>query len=169
MARNSILHRRRPVAPQAIQDTDVLSDPRQERVIGAGEGDAAAAWPGGIEPTGTTVSWAPHRARVSIWATLGLIVSVVGLCATLTGLLAPEGFALGLVGFVMSLGGIGAAGRPGVTGRGLAGLGMLCGLAAVVLAVLALTGDFSWPDSKVNEISRWHTWLVAHWSWLGRW
>jgi hypothetical protein len=46
---------------------------------------------------------------------------------------------------------------------------VLCGLAAVALVVLAMTGDFSWPNSKTDQISRWHTWLVAHWSWLGRW
>jgi hypothetical protein len=43
----------------------------------------------------------PGRARVSIWAGLGLIVSVAAACATLTGLLAPEGAAWGAIGFIL--------------------------------------------------------------------
>jgi hypothetical protein len=46
---------------------------------------------------------------------------------------------------------------------------LLAGLVAVALAVIAMTGRFAWPYSRTDEISRWHTWLVAHWSWLGRW
>jgi len=56
---------------------------------------AAGEWPGGIEPAPDTVYVTRGWVRVSIWATVvGLILSLVGLCATLTGPLAPEGFAL---------------------------------------------------------------------------
>ncbi len=107
--------------------------------------------------------------RVSVWATVGLILSLVGLCATFTGSLAPEGFVLGAVGFLISIGGLVAAGRPGATGRGLAVLGLILGLAAAALALAAMSGRFSWPNSKTDEVAHWHAWLVAHWSWLGRW
>src|SRR5262249_20702826 len=111
----------------------------------------------------------PGWVRVSGLATVGLIISVAALGATLTGLLAPEGLVLGAIGGLVSLGGLAGASRPGVTGHSLAILGLLAGLAAVVLALLAMTGDFSWPNSRVDDGSRLHHWLVAHWSWLGRW
>src|SRR5690242_21313752 len=41
--------------------------------------------------------------RVSFWATVGLILSLVALCATLTGLLAPEGLALAVIGLLASI------------------------------------------------------------------
>ena len=67
----------------------------------------------------------------------------------------PRGFRAGAVGFLISIGGLVAAGRPGVTGRGLAVLGLVCGLAAVWLAVAAMSGRFSWPNSRTDEITQW--------------
>ncbi len=109
------------------------------------------------------------RARGSLLTTVGLIVSVVGLCGVLTGLLAPEGLVVGLVGVVLSLGGLSAARHETVTGSGAAVFGALVGIAAAVLAILAMTGRFSWPNSRTNEVQVWHDWLVAHWSTLNRW
>lgn len=171
MARHGILHRRPPVQKDSTQearageDPRTVEDPPTERVVR----DRAEEWPGAIQPVPDTVYVGRGWVRVSVWATVGLIVSLVGLCATLTGPLAPEGFALGAVGFLISVGGLVAAGRPGVSGRGLAVLGLVCGLAAVGLAVAAMSGRFSWPNSRTDEIAHWRAWLVAHWSWLGRW
>ncbi len=108
------------------------------------------------------------RVRGSFWANIGVVISVAGLCATLTGLLAPEGLVLGAIGLVISVGGFRAGRRPGVTGSGAATLGLVIGLAAIVLAVLAMTGNYSWPNSKTDEIKVWHDWLVSQWSWLKR-
>jgi hypothetical protein len=175
VARHGILHRRDVVEPQdsAVDDERVVTD-NDRRVTERTTDDLVVD-----RPTDRTVERPVERpaevaarpgwVRVSAWATLGLIVSIVGLCATLTGLLAPEGFALGIIGFLISIAGLIGASRPGVTGHSLALLGVIFGGAAVVLAVLAMTGSFSWPNSSTNEITRWHTWLVAHWSWLGRW
>jgi hypothetical protein len=56
-----------------------------------------------------------------------------------------------------------------VTGRGVAVFGLLIGLAAVGLAMAAMSGRFGWPNSRTDEVAHWRSWLVAHWSWLGRW
>lgn len=120
-------------------------------------------------PDTATVRPARVRARGSLVTTIGLIISVVALCATLTGLLAPEGLALGVIGVAVSLTGMAAARREGVTGSATAGLSVVIGLVAVVLAVLAMTGNFTWPNSRTNQIQVWHDWLVAHWSTLNRW
>ncbi len=167
MARHGILHRRDVVEPQdrAVDDERVVTD--NDRTVTERTTDDLAVDRPVDQPT--DVAARPGWVRVSAWATLGLIVSIVGLCATLTGLLAPEGFALGVIGFLISIAGLVGASRPGVTGHSLALLGLLFGAAAVVLAVLAMTGSFSWLNSSTNEITRWHNWLVAHWSWLGRW
>jgi hypothetical protein len=109
------------------------------------------------------------RARVSVWATLGLMAGPVGLGLSLTGLLAAEGVAVGALGLVMSVVGLFTAGRPGIAGRGLAVLGLLLSLAAGGLGGMAVTDAFSWLDSDVNQVSRLHDWLVDHWSWLDRW
>lgn len=154
MARRNTLDR-----PRDIEDTQVLIGSAPDRY-------GADTSPHDVVPFNETVVWGPEPA-VSTWAVLGLIVSVVGLCATLTGLLAPEGAAIGLFGLLISVGGIVASGRPGVNGRGMAVLAALIALAAVALAVLAMTGRLSWLSSGTNEVTRWHAWLAGHWARLG--
>jgi hypothetical protein len=97
------------------------------------------------------------------------MLSVVGLCAAASGLLAPEGFALAIVGTSLSTLGVRPAGDYPVAGRGLAAFGLLCGLGALALSVMAMTRTYGYPNSSVNELSHLHAWLVAHWSWLARW
>jgi hypothetical protein len=110
-----------------------------------------------------------ERSRVSTQAVLGLVVGVVGLCAAFTGLLAPEGFVLGVIGTLLSAVGLAHAGRPGGTGRGTAALGALLGLAAATLALMAMSGRYSWIDAGTDHVAGLHRWLASHWSWLGHW
>ena len=124
-------------------------------------------WPGGFLPEAAPVR--VPRSRVSFWATVGLIISVVALCATLTGLLAPEGLVLAVIGGLACIAGLVGASRPGITGHGLALLGLLAALAAGWLAIGALNGHLSWLDSHTDAVAGWRAWLVAHWRWLGRW
>ena len=124
-------------------------------------------WPGGFEPLHPGEIATP--ARLSVSAALGALVSVVGLGAAVLGLLAPVGFAAGIVGIVISLVGFRASAPAHVAGRGLAACGALFGIAAVVVATLAMTGRFTWPNSAVDQTARWHTWLVTRLPWLGRW
>jgi hypothetical protein len=149
--------RRRPAAEDPLEDTQDLRD----RPL-------ADTWPGGFRP-GPGAPLPGPRARVSAWATLSLVLGLVGLCTTLTGLLVPEGLALGVLAVLASIAGSVGASRPGVTGHSLALLGLLTGLAATGLAAAALTGHLSWLDSHADAVPRWHTWLVAHWPWLRRW
>lgn len=102
-----------------------------------------------------------------ITAILGTTLAVVGLCATLTGLLAPEGLVIGLVGAVLSA--VAAAATHPRVGRTLPLFGLFTAVIAMAVAVLAMTGLFSWPNSGVDEVSRWHTWLGTHLPWLRRW
>lgn len=109
------------------------------------------------------------RPRVSMWATIGLVTGIAALAASLTGLLAPAGLALGLLGMVICLASFGAVRRPEVTGHSLVVLGLLAAVAAGAIAVLAMSGQFTWPNAEVNEVERVHTWMNERWSWLERW
>lgn len=114
-----------------------------------------------VEPT----PWA----HVSGMATLSLILGVAALAATLTGLLAVEGVALGVIGGAVAAGGLVGASRRGVTGHSLAFLGLVTSLGAILLGILAITGELSWLDSKTDEVARAHDWLLAQLPWLKRW
>jgi hypothetical protein len=113
---------------------------------------------------------APRWARVSAFATLGLIVGLAALAATFTGLLAPLGVALGVVGAAISAGGLVGASRRGVTGHSIALLGLLASIAAIVLGVMAIAGYLPWLNSRTDEVARLRDWLDArvpalkHWS-----
>lgn len=170
MARNGLLRRDRS-GRDAIEDTQDLAGPRTGPVASPYEQTPPDPWPGGFWPADADATVPPpHRwVRVSVWAVIGLTVSLVGLCATLTGLLAPEGFALGAVGILASIFGLFGASRPGITGHSLAILGLLAGLAATGLAVAAITGHLGWLDGHTDAIPRWHAWVLAHWPWLRRW
>jgi len=110
-----------------------------------------------------------RRARVSALVVLGLVLNVVALVAALTGVLAPEGLVIGVIGTLVSLVGAVSAGRPGMTGRGVAVFSVLCGLAATTVAAMAVFGHFAWPSSRIDEVGRLHDWLVTHVAVLRRW
>jgi hypothetical protein len=120
-----------------------------------------------VEPE--PVTEAPRWARTSMFATLGLVVGLAALFATLTGLLAAVGVALGVVGGAIAAGGLVGASRRGVTGHSVALLGLMCSLVAIVLGVLAISGNLSWLDSKTDEVARLRDWLDAHISWFKHW
>lgn len=109
------------------------------------------------------------RPRASGAAVFGALLAAIGLCGALTGLLAPEAFVVAVIAGLVCLGAFGGIARRPIAGGGVATVGLIISLAAIVIAVLAMTKQFSWPNSGVDEVSRWHDWLVAHWSWLGRW
>jgi hypothetical protein len=106
---------------------------------------------------------------VSAWATIGLITGLVAVAASLTGLLAPEGIAVGVFSMMICLIGWRSVRRPHVTEHSLVLIGLLTTMAAIVIGALAITGDFAWPNSDTNETDRLHTWLDEHWPWLEHW
>jgi hypothetical protein len=117
------------------------------------------------EPVADTKRWA----HVSGMATLSLIVGTLAVAATLTGLLAPLGFAAGVLAILIGIIALYAVRRPGVTGHTLVGVGVLFGLVAIVLSVLAMNDSLSWLSSKTDEIATVHNWLNDHIHWLRRW
>jgi hypothetical protein len=136
-----------------------VKDRTAERV---GSGRAATTEPDTVvQPT----PWA----HVSGMATLSLILGVAALAAVLSGLLAAEGVALGVIGGAVAAGGLVGASRRGVTGHSLAFLGLVASLGAILLGILAIGGELSWLNSKTDEVAKAHNWLIAQLPWLKRW
>ncbi|WP_431909792.1 thrombospondin [Micromonospora carbonacea] len=99
------------------------------------------------------------KPRASLLASLGLVVGVAGLAAVLTGTLAGYGIAVGALGAVLSVFGLLATRRRHIAGKTDALLGMAFGVAAVVLGVLAMTGQFVWPTTDGDWVQRLREWL----------
>ncbi|WP_232234123.1 sulfite exporter TauE/SafE family protein [Micromonospora chokoriensis] len=99
------------------------------------------------------------KPRASLLATLGLIVSVAGAFFVLTGTLAGYGIGVGAFGAVLSVLGLMATRRRHVAGKTDALFGVLIGLAAVVIGVLAMTGQFDWPTTDGDWVQRFREWL----------
>ncbi|WP_405104955.1 DUF308 domain-containing protein [Micromonospora sp. NBC_01405] len=99
------------------------------------------------------------KPRASLLATLGLIVGVAGALAVLSGTLAGYGIAVGVLGGVLSVFGLLATRRRHIAGKTDALLGMAFGIAAVVLGVLAMTGQFDWPTTDGDWVQRLREWL----------
>ena len=163
VAHNGIRRRRRPAAGHTAPDGPFAAEPD------VGQRDAIVApWVWGGEPV--TADLTPRRwTHVSAWATIGLITGLVAVAASLTGLLAAEGIAVGVVSMMICLIGWRSVRRPHVTGHSLVLIGLLAAMAAIVIGALAVTGDFSWPNHGINEVERLHTWLNARWPWLEHW
>jgi hypothetical protein len=108
-------------------------------------------------------------AHSSAAAICGLVIGVLALAATFTGLLAPIGVAAGVIGGLCSLAGLVRASRRGVTGHSAAFVGLVASLAAVILGVLAIQGHLSWLNSDTDEVARLHNWLNTNFTWMKRW
>ncbi|MEU6078458.1 DUF4190 domain-containing protein [Micromonospora sp. NPDC047074] len=99
------------------------------------------------------------KPRASMLATLGLVVGVAGALFVLTGTLAGYGIGLGAVGAVLAVLGLMATRRRHIAGKTDALLGIVLGLGAVVLGVLAMTGQFDWPTTDGDWVQRFREWL----------
>jgi hypothetical protein len=109
------------------------------------------------------------RARASLLATLALMVGLTSVYAALTGRLAPVAVVLGLIGLLLSFGGLSASGKPRVAGGGMAMFALLLSVAGAVLGVLAITGAVPWLDSEVDQVARWRDWLDARMPFMKDW
>jgi hypothetical protein len=164
VARNRIRRRRQPTIDYTAPDGTFLAEPD------VGHPDAPVApWVWGAEPATADLTPMRRWTHVSAWATIGMITGLLAVATSLTGLLAPEGIAVGVLSIMICLIGWGSVRRPHVTGHSLVLIGLLTATAAIVIGVLAVTGDFGWPASSTNEIDRLHTWLNDHWPWLQHW
>lgn len=129
------------------------------------------AAPVAVQPAPVTgrASVTPARTRVSGASTLSLVIGVAAILATLTGLLAPVGVILGAAAVLFSLVGIAMLRHRHVNGYGITVLGLLSGLAALVIGILAVRGELSWLSSDTDQVARVHAWLGEHASWITRW
>lgn len=125
------------------------------RAVGDGDLDRDAD----VRPAPEPAAVATRKPRASLLATLGLIVSVAAVAAVLTGTLAGYGIAVGAVGAVLSVLGLVATRRRHVAGKTDALIGMLAGLTAVVLGVLAMSGQYDWPTTDGDWVLRLREWL----------
>jgi len=152
-----------PVANEPVTATEPVA-PR-ERVV-TDEPQTVVA----PEPVVEKVETAePKRwAHVSAVASLSLIIGTLAVAATLTGVLAPLGFAAGVLAVLLALIGLPAVSRRNVTGHGLLVFGALFGVVAIVLSLLAMGNDLSWLSKDTNEVTVVHNWLNDHMHWLRR-
>jgi hypothetical protein len=111
----------------------------------------------------------PARTHVSAASIFSLVIGVAAVLATLTGLLAPLGVLFGTVAVLFSLVGIAMLRHNHVNGYSITVFGLLLGLAAVVLGVMAVRGELSWLSSDTDQVARVHAWLGEHVSWINRW
>jgi hypothetical protein len=100
-----------------------------------------------------------RRPRASGLAMFGLILGVAGALFVLSGTLAGYGIALGALAVLCSLGGMSATSRFHVAGRTDAMLGLLLGLGAVVIGILAVTGTLSWLSPDTDRVGWLRNWL----------
>ncbi|MGK5445038.1 thrombospondin [Micromonospora sp. URMC 105] len=136
-----------------------LADPAAERTVDLNHDRDATRTVDRDEARRETPVVAGPKPRASLLATLGLIVSVVGALFVLTGTLAGYGIAVGAAGAVLSVLGLMATRRRHVAGKTDALIGILLGLAAVVLGVVAMTGQFDWPTTDGDWVARFREWL----------
>ena len=106
------------------------------------------------------------RSRTSVLATLALVTGLTAALASLSGLLAGPAIALGVLAVFLGVGGVAATGRRHVAGKGPALFGLVLGLGAAVLGVLALAHLISWLDPDVNTVERARDWLASYVPWL---
>jgi hypothetical protein len=97
------------------------------------------------------------------------MIGLVGVAAALTGLLAPFGVVLGVLGVLISFAGVSAGRKPNVAGRGLGTLGLLVSFVAIAFSVLALTHSASWLDSNVDQVAKLRDWVNVQLPWMKNW
>ncbi|RIV35906.1 thrombospondin [Micromonospora radicis] len=146
--------RARTAAPAAAPNRDRTTAPSGVEPGRGGDPDRVAERElAGDEPA------VVRRPRASLLATLGLVVGSAGLLFVLTGTLAGYGIAIGAVGAVLAVLGLIGTRRRHLVGKPDALLGIALGLGAVVLGVLAMTGQYDWPTTDGDAVARLREWL----------
>lgn len=79
-------------------------------------------------------------AKTSAAAAFALALGVLALFMVLTLVLSPLGLVLGIIGIILGIIGIRAARKVGITGKGVAGTGLVFSVIAVLLAAAAAIG-----------------------------
>jgi hypothetical protein len=111
------------------------------------------------EPVAVVPPTPAPRARASLVATLGLVLSVAGALLVLSGPLLGYGVGVSAVALVLSLAGVFATRKRHVAGKSGALIGVVLSLAAVVVGVLALLGQLWWLGTDTQTVTELRTWL----------
>lgn len=139
------------------ESAPVVADPlTEERAVDSD--DARTEVPVAVGP----------RPRASFFATLGLIFGVAAVLVVLTGVLAPLGFALGVLGAIFSIGGLSATSRRHVAGRFDALVGLGLSLVAVVIGILVMSDSLGWLSTDTDTVPQFRDWLRTQWDALTR-
>ncbi|WP_435153272.1 thrombospondin [Micromonospora aurantiaca (nom. illeg.)] len=153
-------------APVAARTVDLDRDGRPDRTDLDRDGRPDGTDTNGDGRVDRPEPYTTKRPRASLLATLGLIVSVVGAMFVLSGTLAGYGIGVGAAGAVLAVLGLIATRRRHVAGKTDALIGIAVGLAAVVLGIVAMTGQFDWPTTDGEWVSRFREWLDSQ---FGAW
>ncbi|MBW6438883.1 hypothetical protein KZ829_34650 [Actinoplanes hulinensis] len=111
------------------------------------------------EPVAVAVPSPAPRARAGFLATLGLVLSVAGAMLVLSGPLLGYGIGVAAVALIISLAGVFATRKRHVAGKTSALIGMVLSIGAIVLGVLALTGQVWWLGTGTDSATELRTWL----------
>lgn len=106
------------------------------------------------------------RPRITPSAVLCTIFALGALFSVLTGVLAPLGVALGVIGVLFGFAAFSATRPRHVIGRGLTIFGLLCAIGAIVLGVAVMTGHVPGLSEHVDQAARLRHWLDNHITWL---
>ncbi|MDR7281012.1 hypothetical protein [Catenuloplanes atrovinosus] len=101
------------------------------------------------------------RARTSLLATVGLALSIAAAALVLSGPLAGYGIAVAAIALLASLGGFVATRRRHVAGKLDALIGMLVSGAALIVGILAVTGELPWLSLDTDTVRPAREWLDA--------
>lgn len=106
------------------------------------------------------------RARSSLLAIVALILGVAAVMTVITGLLAGPGLVLGVLAVLFGIGGLIASRRRHVAGTTPTTLGLILGLAAVVLGILAFVNVLPWLTTSTDQVARISGWGERTVPWL---
>ncbi|MDI6097854.1 hypothetical protein QLQ12_04475 [Actinoplanes sp. NEAU-A12] len=99
------------------------------------------------------------RARTSFIATLGLVLAVAGALLVLSGPLLGYGMGVAAIAAILSLAGVFTTRKRHVAGKGGALIGLVLSVGAIVIGVLALTGQLYWLGTDTQTVPELRTWL----------
>ncbi len=151
---------RTPVAPRRDEPTTATLPPVRPAPTTT-ETERARAISDPPAPPARPAPPAGPKARTSFAATLGLILAVAGALLVLSGPLLGYGVGVAGLALVFSLAGVFGTRKRHVAGKGSALLGVLLSIAALVVGVLALTGQLWWLGTDVQTIPEFRMWLDA--------
>ena len=158
-------HDARPAHDSADHDTRIDHDTRNDQGTKA-DHDTKADRDASVPPVPVAdrqpdpaPAVAGPKPRASLLATLGLITGVASALLVLSGPLVGYGIGLAALAVILSFGGISATGRRHVAGKTDALIGLVLGLGAIVVGILALTGSLSWLGTDVQPVNNLREWL----------